>query len=507
MSGTPHSVYFTFSVHAIRSEAFDCGIYKVMHYDRRALGNAFGPLSLIQLTCFCEELSGALSRHSQVLVEHFDGVPTRANTAVLLGGYLIIKEGWKVHNIADAMPEVADTTFPCQWDRPSKHQHRVMTVRDCWAGIELAKKLGWLRSFAGDALGVSLAVSQQRRTVAEYDAAWLIPDKIMVMADPMTTIRDPNPNTCMEFSKSKHQAFGEVDVYDDWKQPSPVCSPRQVTAYAWDGNGRQITKDTCDTSDAGSASSAPEGAGLALPCVAAQSRTPAEHIENASPRNLWTRAAQLSNSSEEGDDRDSVASVCKRDHLDFEALLSGSTRACTEIPDFMTFCTSNQIAVIVRTNSGEEEGLVEDGGSYHAALVRRHNIQHVDMFVNDTRGSLPSLEVVKQFLDLAGKVGLIKESVEGIPENSPGMLVHCKSGFGRSVLLACCLIIYAYDVPGRPLLGWVRMARPGAITVQEQEMFLCDLNGRADLQKLLEDVRSSHDAGGLLACQPCCAVQ
>eukprot|EP00972_Heterocapsa_arctica_P115713 16449330-Heterocapsa_arctica.AAC.1 len=40
------------------------------------------------------------------------------------------------------------------------------------------------------------------------------------------------------------------------------------------------------------------------------------------------------------------------------------------------------------------------------------------------------------------------------------VLVHCKGGFGRSVVFACCLLIWEHDIPGRQLLGWVRVVRP-----------------------------------------------
>merc|ERR1719188_2778471 len=95
---------------------------------------------------------------------------------------------------------------------------------------------------------------------------------------------------------------------------------------------------------------------------------------------------------------------------------------------------------------------------------------------------------MRSFLTEIGNMGF-----EAFLEQAPGnfdcsegygaILVHCKGGFGRSVVLSCILLIHMFDVPGRSVLGWSRIARPGAITTPEQEAFLCKLRGRADLQK------------------------
>mmetsp|Transcript_44853 Transcript_44853/g.103635 ORF Transcript_44853/g.103635 Transcript_44853/m.103635 type:complete len:95 (-) Transcript_44853:32-316(-) len=63
------------------------------------------------------------------------------------------------------------------------------------------------------------------------------------------------------------------------------------------------------------------------------------------------------------------------------------------------------------------------------------------------------------------------------------IFVHSRSRFGRSVVLACCLAIHRLDVPGSVLLGWVRIARPGAISTRSQELFLHKLSGSEDVAR------------------------
>ena len=61
--------------------------------------------------------------------------------------------------------------------------------------------------------------------------------------------------------------------------------------------------------------------------------------------------------------------------------------------------------------------------------------------------------------------------------------MHGKGGFGQSVMLACGLAVERLGVPGRALLGWVRVARPGAVTTREQELFLVGLEGRKAMRR------------------------
>lgn len=63
------------------------------------------------------------------------------------------------------------------------------------------------------------------------------------------------------------------------------------------------------------------------------------------------------------------------------------------------------------------------------------------------------------------------------------ILVHCKGGFGRSVVLAACLAIERVDISGAAALGLFRIMRPGAITTRRQEIFLTSFKGSADVRR------------------------
>jgi len=155
----------------------------------------------------------------------------------------------------------------------------------------------------------------------------------------------------------------------------------------------------------------------------------------------------------------------------------------------VSWCEERGITSVIRLNFSAEPGLKEFGGSYDQTHLLHHGLHHVDIPVVDKNGGLPDASTIKEVLEDFG-------THTGHCNPSKAVLVHCKGGFGRSMVIACCLVIYKYDVPGRALLGWARIVRPGAITTSMQEKFLCSLGGRADLKSYL--ARNARQA--------CCSV-
>merc|ERR1719181_744806 len=118
---------------------------------------------------------------------------------------------------------------------------------------------------------------------------------------------------------------------------------------------------------------------------------------------------------------------------------------------------------------------------YDEKAMLDHGIVVEDVFVDDHEGGLPPVYIIKEALDAATNY---------MHKESDAVLVHCKGGFGRSVTVACCILIDRFDVSGRALLGWVRLVRPGAVTTSKQEQFLCNLKGREDLHRVINGHRS-----------------
>merc|ERR1719329_213407 len=283
-----------------------------------------------------------------------------------------------------------------------------------------------------------------------YDAAWICPGHIMVSADPMSTVNDPNPVTCgaLKPPLCSHPAkAGSTEHF-------PVMIPGPIPVAA--PHFSDIKKHCVEESEAMCLEqSFQEESHLCIEISAyAEALSPGRKSAESKPspvpdaRDIGRRALS-----------DGVGKV-------------GSTGLPT---DFVTWCLHHTVGTIVRANFEVERGIV--GGSYDPFAFEVAGIRHIDVPIRD--GGVPEREKIQRILDECG---------DAPRENSEhsAVLFHCKGGFGRSVIYACCLLIHWCDLPGRALLGWVRIMRPGAITTLEQERFLCKLGGRSDLARHLD---------------------
>lgn len=455
-------------------EYFRSGKYSVPHYPHQAMGRAFGPLALDQTLMFCQILQERIKQQGCVAVCTPRGsLAGRANAAVLMGAFLLFRRGWTLKQLVAQLPQEAEASFPCSWAGNAfvgTPQPDLMTVGDCWAGLYLARNRGWLPLDAfEDRLKLLLACGQYRRMVLEYDASWIWPGRVLVAADPMSTIKDPNPETCSSLQPGAAKV--SMVMGDEWC-PTPIPSPPE---NAWSplgvlkcvGSGRNL-----QDLDAGSCSDATvsEVVGQRQKSVVSNCPTARGGAAMGKEQECEMDVIEMASS---------CHTVCKG--YGFSRQESAPDAQPEHHPkDFISWCQDRGVALIVRVNRGDESGLLEHGGSYEPKAMVKNGIAHLDLPVPDKNGGVPDARSIHCMLQRAAVEGL---SLDGPREREPAVLVHCKGGFGRSIVFACCLLIWEHDIPGRSLLGWVRIVRPGAITTPQQERFLCRLSGRADLQR------------------------
>lgn len=172
----------------------------------------------------------------------------------------------------------------------------------------------------------------------------------------------------------------------------------------------------------------------------------------------------------------SCHTVCKEyDHEAATVGVSQGIRRTAGAKDFVSWCQDQGVRLLVRVNHFHEPGLPKGAGSYDAEAF--FGLEHLHLPVEDSGGGVPSPVAIRRFLDVCEH--------HGASAFGSAVLVHCKGGFGRSVLFACCLLIHWHDISGRAVLGWSRIVRPGAIVTKEQEHFLCRLKDRGDLEVYL----------------------
>jgi len=413
------------------------GLYAVPHYPKQSYGRAFGPVALDKTIEFCSNL---VKKLGEVAVDNDeDGLPrskcivlttppydvqTRTNVVTMLGAYLVLRHGWSATKVKQILgSDDAERRFACAWARSyrpeGKRHHRVI---DCWAGIELAKQLEWINPGVVAIESAKRAFCQQYHEWAHsYDAAWIVPGRIVVCADPQTTV-NATPTT--------------------FKQIFPEGTLSRTNSCA---NSRG--------SPSGSASSV------------------SSHSSSGLSQAAWRSG---SSSIQSFDDTQSTDTVCK-DFTTFSFTETAQDSGTDEPRDFVTFLKDAGVRVMIRCNFDDEPGMPPTGG-YDPEGMRENGIVHSDHMVPDYDGGLPTKKGCRSAIDLVAPVLDANELPNAVA-------VHCKGGFGRSVVLACCVAIEKYDIPGDALMGWVRISRPGAITSPIQEQFLKKMTGRKVLRR------------------------
>jgi len=351
----------------------------------------------------------------------------------------------------------------------------------------MAKALDWFEGSAlRDDFKAKFLCAQYRRLTMEYDLVWLAPQAVLVSADPMTVVKDPNPTTCDLLAPPapavpKSPSRG-ADI-DKFTFPSREATP--VKQYAECGvRAEPIAEEDedCNLEAApikscagGDSKDAPvmEENGELTPDTkdSAEVQQPqlAQSISRPSvAMSMGLNVSMMATASSDEDARTAhTLSKCYNVVLD-QAL----SRKLVPCEDFITMCLNNNVGLITRVNLSKE--LKSIGGSYPPELVEKHGIRHQDVLVMDFDGGVPEKKDFRQMLASARRL-----------DGNKAVLVHCKGGFGRSVLMACVYLVDRFDVPGSALLGWARIVRPGAITTVDQEVFLSKLRGADDLAKAL----------------------
>jgi len=451
------------------------GNYAVPHYSQSSVGGAFGPLALDQTVRFCQLLERKLSVVGTVVLRVQAGdAAGRCNAAVLLGAYLLLHQAWTLEQVEMTLSAEAMLGFPCSWSgRPAcgPPQPAMLHVRDCWAGLSMARRLEWIDSkvLQEDELIATLGMSMYRLMAQQFDAVWISPGEAMVASDPMSTIKDPCPGTCTKLIPEARAVNLASDPGDDVSELSTSSLGCVESAKA-----PSPQKLNCTTSP-----------GHFLPTFGSQESSstvevvPPQHSDKqalvAESDTSNTLTPQRHPVRPQQEDTYSCHTLCK-DYGATNVQVAADTLHRLPPTDFVTFCEERGIGLVVRVNRGDEEGLVENGGSYEGHQIQDCGLEHLDLPIADQYGGVPSVRVIRRFLT----------ACEERSAQSRAVLVHCKGGFGRSMVLVCCLLMQRHDLPGRALLGWVRIARPGAITTPDQERFLCSLGGRADLNSRLQ---------------------
>jgi len=329
----------------LNEERVRYGRYRVMHFDIREYQDN-GPPALDQIVEACRLIDEAQRVGGGVVVfcpADGDGVAHRDFSALCVAAYSILVRKASASSAAEPWAALAK----------AKPAPRGLPWEDCLGALEMARDRGWLDMATFD-------TEAYRALWLRFDACWLIPGSILLMADPMSTVLDPNPKTVSVFVPPSETAEAEKD-------PTPMT----CTSFA----------------------------------------------------SLFAKAG---------------------------------------------------LRLTVQLNFKTEPGLAK---SYNPEDLNKGGVDHLDASYDDVGGGVPSSAVIRKILDKC--TGMSKSS----NDSGPVVAFHCKSGFGRSVTCAVAYAVYRYELPGRALLAWARICRPGSITTPQQAKFLAGLEDRVAVEE------------------------
>jgi hypothetical protein len=434
--------------------------YEVEHYEV-AKYKAFGPLSLTQTLRFCRRLTAHLAQQSGGQMPIFLSTPpgdvkAHMNVSALLGAFLVLCRQWSAKHVAKVLGEEEGyRMYPSAWSRTPEG---TMPVMSCWEGLEMAQQHGWIdANCTQDDILTDIVCSKYNHMVTTYDASWIIPGKILVSADPVTTKCDPNPATFTELWPPQEENAARISPARSKKQPAlDISFSSLTTASTSPLQGKVFTASTLPLWDGESSAGTDVGGNVMLGGITSE-----EHDD---------------------DGASSVDTVCKDYTMDPRAVNAETAADLDDMfssnKSFVQFLQDRRVNMVIRTNYPDEQGM--PGYSYDGNKLRQYGIRHHNFQLVDRDGGLPTSSCVAELLNACG------DTLAAHDEFGSATLIHCKGGFGRSIILACCLAIHAYDVPGHAMIGWVRMARPGALTTHLQEEFLRSLQGRADVLRFAQ---------------------
>eukprot|EP00931_Biecheleriopsis_adriatica_P004267 TRINITY_DN10596_c0_g1_i1.p1 TRINITY_DN10596_c0_g1~~TRINITY_DN10596_c0_g1_i1.p1 ORF type:complete len:542 (+),score=58.73 TRINITY_DN10596_c0_g1_i1:45-1670(+) len=479
--------------------------YAVPHYSKKALGRAFGPFDLEQTIRFCRGMERQLaSQRMEGRPLYVTSAPrddaAHTNALILLGAYLVMLHGWPVAALTDKLGDAAARRkLPCSWSQDAASAF--MEVRHVWQGFEIAQKRGWVEAAClSDDFYASLVCSRYLAWATTYDASWVVPGSVMVCADPTTTVCDPNPSTFTELwpkDEAEHSPLSPTSpaaLSSPTKTKDPWCASPNSRMKRAEGAvrspGNLMSLDEVQRSS--DSATFREDARVMRPKLSpmlhsggpgASNDTAPGSKERLRPAPLLISNMMKGSSPKSMDlegmepispgaktELDSVATVCK-DYSGQNRISARASNGSDALP-FFSFLQELNVSVVVRANLLKETGMVDE--SYDSRRLRDLGFSHLNLPFPDYHGAVPPRDNIAKLL----------QGTEQLLQDGYAVCVHCKGGFGRSVLYACCVAIYQFDVPGEAMLGWARVARPGAITTAEQEKFLCSLTGRASLEAM-----------------------
>lgn len=151
--------------------------------------NDFGPLNLGIVYRYCKLLDDKMKNAdlADSMILHYCGGDFRrkANSAFLVGCYLVAVRGWEPQRVWDCFRGVYPAFAPFR-DASCGVCSFNLTLLDCWSGLAKAVALGWF-----DHRTFDIAVYEYYERIENGDMNWVVPGRFLAFACPTLSPSDP----------------------------------------------------------------------------------------------------------------------------------------------------------------------------------------------------------------------------------------------------------------------------------------------------------------------------
>ena len=430
------------------------------------LGSAHlhGPLGLDTILDFCQHLRSVLEKAEQqsVCLACSRRPGAVANSLLLLGIFLILDKGYtadkvmRVVNLQSPSVPTCELRFPTPFLAKPNFTADSLMLSDCLLGFETAMCKEWLNQ----------QPDEERRQIAlAYDAVPVfslllqgeeeekpVAVQFWIAADPVTTVEDPSKQEIAE----NHVWLDDFDI-----SPGSDGFTRAISEPCESDINKAVrlykSSEHIHTVDA---DGAPADTPLHVYAARSRGHTFKTPLVSKNP-GLPTKVHKVK-----------IEQQLKRP---------------ANLPTFAQFLKQKACcSLLARANYSDERGLPE-GGSY-GRFFERWGIQQLDVPFPDGSAPPPRLvsELIASVEQLLQNIALPKDTTTR-PESlewqsgSCSVVVHCKSGLGRSMsLLAALAVAFCPGLTAGAFFGWARLVRPACLQTPPQERFLRSLDEFGD---------------------------
>eukprot|EP00930_Biecheleria_cincta_P097558 TRINITY_DN89260_c0_g1_i1.p1 TRINITY_DN89260_c0_g1~~TRINITY_DN89260_c0_g1_i1.p1 ORF type:complete len:745 (-),score=89.90 TRINITY_DN89260_c0_g1_i1:216-2450(-) len=443
------------------------------------------PPSLGQVMTFLQLVDTEVQRSGKVLC--LSSSKVLSHCAVLAGAVLVLARGLSAQEAWEKLLRTCpnDVANPKKaWDRfppPFAPEYRTgpssLSVRDCLAGLEFARDIGWIPDYQ------SFDVFEWEMLRRKLDASWLIPGKLLAMANPWGSSQNPRYPGLLNLADSKSLPgstadSAQNDTHDSQSRlqsarglqipsikvlPSAdepckfdrVATPHSV-ASSVSGISMHSEMSLASPTSPGSATSctsstSPSG----LPVGASESAIAPDqtkiYMENIEVP-VQTFSFRITSRAHQN-------IMLEADHVE----LPSSLIAVRNTDTFMTYLQRTRVVNVFRLNKDFEC----PQQSQHENIFRQLGIDTKVCAFED--GGVPTMGIVKDFLKSCKT-----------HTSTVCVAVHCMGGLGRTSCLVAAYAVSRFKMQGPAFHGWSRICRPGSVQTPEQESFIRALKPKAE---------------------------